>query len=121
MKQTFSRVLLAFLAVHLAFAGAFGQAPATAVEFSKVRQEAFDKVWNTINDKHYDPEFGGVDWIHVRELYLPKAKAAKSDQDFHNVLRRMLGELKLSHFNIYPPPPAIGTENDSYASVGVEL
>ena len=84
------------------------QAPATAVEFPKIRQDAFDKVWDTINEKHYDPTFGGVDWIYIRELYLPKAKAAKSDQDFHNVLWQMLGELKLSHFNIFPPPPAIG-------------
>jgi len=121
MKQSFSRILFAVLALQLSLVAAFGQAPATAVEFPKVRQDAFDKVWNTINEKHYDPEFGGVDWIHVRELYLPKAKAAKSDQEFHNVLRQMLGELKLSHFNVFPPPPAIGTENDSNASVGVEI
>ena len=61
MKQTFSRVIFALRAVHLAFAGAFGQAPATAVEVPKVRQDTFDKVWNTINEKHYDPTFGGVD------------------------------------------------------------
>ncbi|MEO5860161.1 MAG: S41 family peptidase [Pyrinomonadaceae bacterium] len=121
MKQTFSRLLLTFLFVHIAFAVGFSQAPVPAAEFPKVRQETFDKVWNTINEKHYDPTFGGVDWIYIRELYLPKAKAAKSDQDFHNVLRQMLGELKLSHFNIFPPPPAIGTENDANASVGVEL
>src|SRR5688572_11094098 len=102
MKQIHTRFLLALLFINLAFAGTFGQAPATAVlEFPKVRQDSFDKVWDTINEKHYDPTFGGVDWIHIRELYLPKAKAAKSDQDFHNVLRQMLGELKLSHFNIY--------------------
>ncbi|MDI1243297.1 MAG: S41 family peptidase [bacterium] len=121
MKPTFFRFLIAFLALHLAFVGALGQAAATAAEFPKVRQDAFDKVWNTINEKHYDPDFGGVDWIHIRELYLPKAKAAKSDEDFHNILRQMLSELKLSHFNIFPPPPAIGTENDANAAVGVEL
>lgn len=121
MKQTFSQVILALFAVHLAFVASFGQAAEPAVEFSKVRQDAFDKVWNTINEKHYDPTFGGVDWIHIREIYLPKAKAASSNEDFHNVLRQMLGELKLSHFNIFPPPPAIGTENDANASVSVEL
>ena len=124
MKQTFSRVLFAFLAVYLGLAAASGQAVATAAiasDFPKVRQEAFDKVWDTINEKHYDPTFGGVDWIHVRELYLPKARVAKSDEEFHSVLRQMLGELKLSHFNVFPPPPAIGTENDANASVGVEL
>jgi carboxyl-terminal processing protease len=121
MKQTFSRVLFAALTIQIALAVAFGQAPATAVEFPKVRQDTFDKVWDTVNEKHYDPEFGGVDWIHIRELYLPKAKAAKSDQEFHGVLQQMLGELKLSHFSVFPPPPAIGKENDSNASVGVEL
>jgi carboxyl-terminal processing protease len=121
MKKSFSRFLFLALAFHLALAGALGQAPTVAAEFSKVREDTFNKVWDTINEKHYDPDFGGVDWIYIRELYLPKAKAAKSDEDFHNVLRQMLGELKLSHFNIFPPPPAIGTENDANASVGVEL
>lgn len=121
MKRSFFSILPLVLAIQLALLGAMAQAPATAVEFPKIRQDAFDKVWDTINEKHYDPTFGGVDWIYIRELYLPKAKAAKSDQDFHNVLRQMLGELKLSHFNIFPPPPAIGTENDANASVGVEL
>jgi carboxyl-terminal processing protease len=121
MKQTFSRVFFAALTLQIALVVVFGQAPATAVEFPKVRQDTFDKVWDTVNEKHYDPEFGGVDWIHIRELYLPKAKAAKSDQEFHGVLQQMLGELKLSHFSVFPPPPAIGKENDSNASVGVEL
>lgn len=121
MKQAFQRSLFSLLVIGLSFVAAFAQAPALATEFPKVRQETFDKVWETINDKHYDPDFGGVDWIHIRELYLPKAKAAGSDQDFHNVLRQMLSELKLSHFNIFPPPPAIDTENDSNASIGVEL
>jgi carboxyl-terminal processing protease len=121
MKQAFHRSLFSLFLIGLSFGVGLAQAPTTAPEFPKVRQDTFDKVWETINDKHYDPEFGGVDWIHIRELYLPKAKAAGSDPDFHNVLRQMLGELKLSHFNIFPPPPEIGTENDSNASVGVEL
>ncbi len=121
MKLNFRKSFFAFLFVYLATFTGLAQAPASVVEFPKVRQDAFDKVWNTIKEKHYDPTFGGVDWAKVREGYLPKAKAAKSDQDFHNVLRQMLGELKLSHFNIFPPPPAIGTENDSNASVGVDL
>ena len=47
---------------------------------------AFEKVWNTVNEKHYDPEFGGVDWNKVRENYLPKVKAVESD-DEENVSR----------------------------------
>lgn len=120
--RIFSNKLVLGLLVALALSGAgYAQASAPATDLPPLRQEAFDKVWNTINEKHYDPTFNGVDWKAVREEYLPKARTAKSDEDFHNVLRQMLAELKLSHFNIFPPPPPIGTENDSNASVGLEL
>lgn len=97
-----------------------GTPAAVFPEFTKVRLETFDKVWNTINEKHYDPTFGGVNWLKVREKYLPKAQAARSDEEFHNVLREMLGELKLSHFNIFPPPPTVGSE-DSTGYVGLKI
>lgn len=116
-----NKLIQGLLGIFLLSITGYAQALAPVAEFPQVRQEAFDKVWNTINEKHYDPTFNGVDWKAVREEYLPKARTAKSDEDFHNVLRQMLAELKLSHFNIFPPPPAIGTENDSNASVGVEL
>lgn len=74
------------------------------------RRQAFEKVWNTVNEKHYDKTFGGVDWNKVRADYEPKALAAKSSDEFHAVLRRMLGELKLSHFGIFPPAPAAAEE-----------
>jgi carboxyl-terminal processing protease len=76
-------------------------APTPAVE--RARRDSFDIVWRTVNDNHYDPTFGGVDWTAVRARYEPLALAAKTDAEFHDVLRRMIGELKLSHFVIYPP------------------
>lgn len=93
----------------------------SASTFTQVRSDTFDKVWNTVNEKHYDTTFNGVDWKAVREKYLPKARDAKSDEEFHGVLRQMLGELKLSHFSIFPPPPAAGAEGERDGSVGIEL
>jgi carboxyl-terminal processing protease len=121
MIHLFKQASIVFLVLGLLAAGAVAQTAAIAVEFPQVRQDAFDKVWNTINEKHYDPTFNGVDWKAVREAYLPKARAANSDLDFHDVLRQMLGELKLSHFNIFPPPPTIAVENETGGIVGVEL
>ncbi len=69
---------------------------------AEIRRQSFEKVWTTVNEKHYDPTFGGVDWQKVREVYEPKALAAESDAQFHVVLNQMLGELKLSHFNVIP-------------------
>jgi carboxyl-terminal processing protease len=96
---------------------AVAQAPDS--ETARLRLEAFDKVWNTVNENHYDPTFGGVDWNKVREDYLPKATAAKTEADFNGVLRQMLGELKLSHFGIFPKNLAAITAGN--AGIGIEI
>jgi len=82
------------------------------------RIESFEKVWATVNEKHYDPTFGGVDWAAVRVKYEPLARAAKTDDELHGVLRRMLSELKLSHFGIHSGNPEFGS---GAGEVGVEL
>ncbi|HEX7314436.1 MAG TPA: S41 family peptidase [Pyrinomonadaceae bacterium] len=75
-------------------------APADA---SARRRETFETVWRTVNENHFDPTFGGLDWAAIGERYRPLAAAAKTDAEFYDVLRRMVGELKLSHFAVYPP------------------
>jgi carboxyl-terminal processing protease len=67
----------------------------------EARYESFKQVWQTINDKHFDPTFGGIDWKKIREIYEPKAMSAKSLKEFHEILNKMVGELKLSHFVVY--------------------
>jgi carboxyl-terminal processing protease len=78
-------------------------APAATPDAAAQRREAFETVWRTVNESHFDPTFGGLDWASIGERYRPLAAAAKSDAEFHDLLRRMVGELKLSHFVIYPP------------------
>lgn len=79
--------------------------PATTApaDVSARRREAFDVVWRTVNENHFDPTFGGLDWVAIGERYRPLAAAAKTDAEFYGLLRRMVNELKLSHFAIYPP------------------
>lgn len=117
------KILFTFAALMMAAIGAYAQTqvaalPKTAPDPAAVRMQAFDKVWSTVNENHYDPTFGGVDWSKVRRDYLPQAEAARTDDELHNVLRRMLGELKLSHFGIAPKPPEI---RSARGLIGVEL
>ena len=93
---------------------AFGQqaiapaAPATPVASPSVqsdlskRQEAFQIVWQTVNDLFYDPKFGGVDWAQVRDRYQPRVAKAGNDREFHLLLQEMLNELHQSHFVVVP-------------------
>ncbi|HVF89512.1 MAG TPA: S41 family peptidase [Blastocatellia bacterium] len=80
------------------------------------RQEAFDIVWRTVKEKHFDPTFGGVDWDKVRERYAPRVTSVASDQELYALLQQMLGELGQSHFNIIPPEAIV--ENASEPPTG---
>lgn len=66
------------------------------------RQEAFQIVWQTVNDQFYDAKFGGVDWAGARKRYEPLVAATTSDQQFHLLLQQMLNELHQSHFVVIP-------------------
>ena len=122
MKFLSTLVLIAASFVH-----SFAQSPAVAAitpitaESRDTRQKSFDKVWTTVNEKHYDPTFGGVDWKRIRETYEPKAIAAVSDNDFHDVLRQMLSELKLSHFGIHPPAAEMVAAQTGRGVTGIDL
>jgi carboxyl-terminal processing protease len=100
-----------------------GGVPGGLVVSTEVRQETFDIVWRTVKEKHFDPALGGLDWDKVREQYAPRAAAAKSNAEFYDVLRQMLGELHQSHFNIIPPE-AIGDDDSREpkgGGIGIDL
>lgn len=69
----------------------------------EARRESFDIVWRTVNEKHFDPTFGGVDWEMVRKRYEPRVASVTSDHELYRLLQQMLGELRQSHFAIIPP------------------
>ena len=69
----------------------------------QVRQATFEKAWQIVRDKFFDPNFNGADWNKVHEQYRPLAAAAKTDAELYEVLKRMLGELHVSHMEIITP------------------
>jgi carboxyl-terminal processing protease len=101
---------------------AIGLADASAGS-DNVRRRTFDIVWQTVKEKHFDPTMGGVDWDKAREIYAPRAAAAKNDQELYQALQEMLGLLGQSHFNIIPPESVIPEDQKapSNGGVGVEL
>jgi len=78
--------------------------PTASAEISDAqkRQESFEIVWKTVNERFFDPTFGGVDWQKVRERYAPLVAGASSDQEVHRLLQQMINELHQSHFVIIP-------------------
>lgn len=93
-------------------------AVATATESNKtptkeeLRKQTFEQVWNTVNEKHFDPNFGGVDWKAIRAKYEPRVADVKSDAEFYSLLEEMLRELKQSHFHIIPKEAYVESKAD---------
>lgn len=120
-RKVFFALMIAIAAVISISAQAAAVNPLEKNDEAELRRQSFEKVWNTINEKHYDPTFGGVDWKKVREIYEPKATAAKDLNGFYAVLRQMVGELKLSHFGIFPKEAQVQTAEFGGGIAGIEV
>ena len=84
------------------FAGLAAAEPALSERQVRLNVEAFDQVWTTIRDKHFDPELGGLDWPAVRDELRPRVERAASMSEARKVMEEMLGRLGHSHVGIIP-------------------
>src|SRR6056297_1646434 len=71
-------------------------------EQSRLNLESFDLVWETIRDKHFDPDLNGADWPAIREELRPRVAEATSMDEARDAMREMIGRLEQSHFGIIP-------------------
>ena len=98
-------------------------APAARSEsVAEIRQRTFERVWQIVKDKHFDPNFNGVDWQAVHERYAPQVAAIKSDNELYPLLNNMVGELKQSHFSIIPPSELVDeVEGKERGDLGLDV
>ena len=85
--------------------------------------EAFEKVWTTVRDKHWDPQLGGLDWQAVHDELRPKIEAANSADAVREILNEMVGRLKQTHFGIFPSAVYhdLDPSADGDANPGIDL
>ena len=67
------------------------------------RLAIFDAVWQAVNEKYFDPTFGGKDWQAIGVEYRQKLANVDNDVAFwFGVLNPMLFELGVSHLAALP-------------------
>jgi len=62
--------------------------------------KSFETVWHTVNEKHYDSTFGGLNWKDAHDRYQSRIASSESNLEFYMLVNKMLFELNLSHFLI---------------------
>jgi C-terminal processing protease CtpA/Prc len=68
---------------------------------SDAKVEILEAVWKNARDVFYDPQMRGVDWMAVRDEFLPKVASSTSDDQLISLLRGMLSRLRNSHIFLY--------------------
>ncbi len=66
------------------------------------RQQVFQESWRIMKHRFYDPAMHGVDWAKVRDTYEPLLAHVGDQEDLHDVISMMIGELNASHTGISP-------------------
>ncbi|MEJ2708632.1 MAG: S41 family peptidase [Anaerolineales bacterium] len=81
------------------------------------RAAIFDAAWQTVNDKYFDPTFGGKDWQAIGDEYRQKLATVQDDHTFWlQVLNPMLFELGVSHIFALPGQLANQMQPDVFVS-----
>ncbi len=69
-------VTVAAIVTTLSGCAAMPKEPSLSPEQRQLNVAAFDDVWTTIRDTHWDPELGGLDWEALRDELRPRVAAA---------------------------------------------
>jgi carboxyl-terminal processing protease len=85
------------------------------------RLTVFDDVWETIQERYYDPTFHGIDWQAKRATFRPAAARAANTQEFYDVLRQMIGSLKDAHTRVYSPDEKFDWWSPRFITVGLTV
>ena len=85
------------------------------------RLAVFDDVWETIQERYYDPKFHGIDWQAKRVALRPLAARANTTQEFYEVLRQMITSLRDAHTRVYSPDEKFDWWSPRFVTVGLAI
>lgn len=70
------------------------------------RLEIFTEVWRLIHEYYLYDDFGGVEWLMIRDEFEPVILAAPTDAAFYEAITRMVARLGDNHSRFVPPQAA---------------
>jgi len=85
------------------------------------RLAVFDDVWETIQERYYDPKFHGIDWQAKRNVFRPLAARASGTHEFYEMLRQMIASLKDAHTRVYSPDEKFDWWSPRFITVGLAI
>lgn len=123
LRNSFAALLIALLVSQLAVTTRAVRDDSKLVSTATVegRLAVFDDVWETIQDRYYDPKFHGIDWQAKRTAFRPVAARASNTQEFYDVLRQMIASLRDAHTRVYSPDEKFDWWTPRFVTVGLTI
>ena len=114
-------LLFTLLSAGEVFARKDDDSPPVSTATVEGRLAVFDDVWETIQERYYDPAFRGIDWQAKRATFRPVAARAANTQEFYDVLRQMIASLKDAHTRVYSPDEKFDWWSPRFVTVGLTV
>jgi tricorn protease len=70
------------------------------VDHRAERRQVFDEAWRVMKHRFYDANMHGVDWTQKKKVYEPLLPYVGDQEELHDVVSMMIGELNASHTGI---------------------
>jgi tricorn protease len=70
------------------------------VDHRAERKEVFEESWRVMKHRFYDRAMHGVDWDQIKQVYEPLLAHVGDQEELHDVVMEMIGELNASHTGI---------------------
>jgi carboxyl-terminal processing protease len=86
-----------------------------------MRGKIFEQVWKLVDEKYYDASFNGVNWQEVRNRYRPRLPDLRTDQEFYDLLKQMMGELHDAHTRFRSPNERQRATKDQSVNPGLGI
>lgn len=68
-----------------------------AIDRPAERKQVFEEAWRTMKNRFYDPKMHGVNWAAAEDKYESLLEHVADNDELHNVIMEMIGELNASH------------------------
>jgi tricorn protease len=70
------------------------------VDHRAERKQVFEESWRVMKHRFYDPQMHGADWNRMKQVYEPLLTDVGDQEELHDVVMMMIGELNASHTGI---------------------
>jgi Tol biopolymer transport system component len=80
------------------------------IDSRELNQQKYYEAWQILNTYFYDGTFHEADWSAAHDKYAPAVNHIRTEPEFRNLIKELMGELRASHLNIYSREPGPDAE-----------